>query len=1323
MRRAFPLRPRWWIAVVQVVLLLATILTPVAAATEPSPMTGAQLIDLLRTYGVVKGDERGNLNLDNPITRAEMITILVRALGGEEDAPLFKGYGIYEDAKGHWAEGYIAYATNKRLIRGDGNGLVRPNDQVSYAEALTMLVRLVNQEPATGDWPYNVLLAAADLKLLPEGVNATTIRQPAIRRAIFQSLALAMTTIPVQDGKTAIQAYLDKEPPLLTPSAVTTPTKDASVPVSGTTKGASSVTVNGKSVNLSVTGEFSTTVDLAYGDNDITLVAVDLAGNSTSKTLKVARILPVARLEVAGPEKVVAGETATYTVTAYDNAGKTVPSTNLAAQVEGNIGSFDVKSGLFTAGTQTATGKITFSIGSVTKSVDVSVLGPSAKVTGLTIRRVNGGQAVSVTKPMVVEVLAVDINGSIVLEDNKRQVSLSAAGTGVSVSPSVTTTRSGVATFTVRGTTTGAVSLVASSIGLNPATDVGTFGTVMRVALRAETTSLVVGSSSATRIWAELLDENGSPVTNNSGSDIYLTLRQSGATGILIDDALTIRRGYSSSTLSGDDGRFDVGSINGVVTLAADVVSSHGYTVDTVNLSITRPTVGSGSKLQALSLNGVLRPGIDTAVFTIRVVDATGNLVRDGSYAFQLQIDTSNNDPKTDGVPNGVSVYLGSTSRVPVYTGSAPTGNFAYARTRDGYATINIGYSKSGEVTVTPILIDTVSTAYDETGALASATSSRNLTAVADRVFFASTAGGLKLTVDSDLGIDQSGGSLPATTSRFFTLRAWVTDSSGAWVPTATGALTLSAETTNATTMPTAPDHQRNAVSGKAEFRVSAKATTGCDRYRVTGNAGAWVSQYVTLCTTNSVPDAPQIVVTRGASGSIAGQPNLVTSVDDRMEMELASQPAARWASAVVYRVDTNTAIYTTSAVDMAEAAPRVFIPKSVLPSGQHYFRVALKNGSGEGAKSANSAVVTIAAAASSANMVSAKYDAGTATATSAKLYVTAYGISRAGTIDTNLLVLRDASTYASGLRLTGAAYTISNDGLFVVDLATVPAAKAILENPALFSGNDVALSAEAGWYYSTNGETARAYADKPVGPFAIVTAVAFDIPNKIVTLTGSGFTTGNVDMTKLSISQGANTLQLSGANIVRADRLSDITINVYLSTVGADQLLDPTKFNGTDVLNATPGWITDGAFRTAAVSGVPVAGKVNVTRVAYTKSVRSGADPNVIVTPAKLTITGSGFFSGMDATKTGSVTRNRIQIVDLDNPAHTLTWSGGGTGISVLSDGLIEITIDDADALVFEDTFSGTNIYLAAFSGWFTDFQGRQANPIPDRYFRLTIN
>lgn len=1284
------LRLRWLLALLQVLLLMATLVTP--AAAESPPPVSPSLIELLQQYGIVKGDETGNLNLTKPITRAEMITIMVRAQGKEIDAQAYRGWATFSDARGHWAEGYITYAAAAGLVKGDGNGRVRPDESITYAEALTLILRLVGKEPAGGDWPLNVLFKVVDLKLMPPGITAATVHEPAVRGLVFGSLAQALTTIRTPDGKTFLQANLDAVPPTISLARLPASTQEASLRVTGTVKDAASVTVNGKAATISGS-QFVSDVQLEYGANRITAVATDLAGNTATAVASVDRLYPVSALDISGPAQVRVGGTAKYTVSAKDSAGNSLGLTDVSAVVEGNIGSFNLQTGILTAASTPGKGKITVRAGQVSRSLDVEVMGPDAKAARLNIAPVNDGRPVTYTKPMTVQVEVRDSSFQVLKTDFGRPVSLIASGiTGLNVVPAVAYTEAGVATFTVTSPAMGTVALRASSAGLGDGFLNAEFGSSLRVRLSAEPGTLVIGSSSTvSRINATLVDEAGNPLANQTGSDLGIQLFANGSDGTLTDGYLTILRGQSSASASGDVGYFNAGGQVGSAFITGRVTVGQNLTVEPVSIGIRTPTI-SGTAQWDLLGDASFTPGTEGS-FAIRLTDGTGALVP-GNYAFQLSLSTSNNEPKTNGIPEGVTVTLGNTALNPVSDGigegSTGDGNDVIVRTAGGVATFKITYNKPGQVFVTVVPLDGTSTAYAADGTVGTAAGS---TLVPSRTFpltFAGTPAGIKLEADSDgFGNNHPAGATASSAGRAVTLRALLTDSSGHWIPGTTATVTLTRVSGNSTTPP--GTLTATASDGKATFVVYATQTTGEDVYQVSATLGgtARTSNSVTIQVQNQAPAAPSILAVRGIRNGVPGALGYVAPNDTGLEVELARDASQHWVTVKVFTEGAGTPLYTSAPVDLSSVSPRVVVPKSALPAGVYRYQVVVRNGAGDSPPSLVSNQVTNAVYVSNIAITNARYLRSTRVLT-----LTGSGFtSTTDTVNPALLTIQDTSTGQS-ISLAGAQVTINNYSQISLNLTGLASVTTALENPANFSGSDVTLKAAEGWYTRTNGEQSQAInAGAPVSPMAHVDHVEYDRANNRLYLVGTGFNTVNLDLSKLKLqAAGADDLVLSAYG---GTRLSDTQWLIHLNASAVSAL----DANGAYTLTGADAWAYDSGWTQPAFAGTAVYAQIPLSSATYDR------------TTHVLTLRGAGFTGG-------SVTMGNLQVTDLST-GQTVTLSGTP---AIVSDSQVDFTLDNTAYTVLEDTtrFQGSDIYLVGTAGWFTNSLGRPAAAIPVRTLRL---
>ncbi len=145
------------------------------ATSVPSDVSGTtyeyavgRLIDL----GIVNGYEDGTFRPERDITRAEfskMVCLLLDKGPEVEEAKGATGFGDVKDS--HWASGYINVAAENQLIKGYPDGTFKPTNNVTYAEAVTILVRALGyteEVEGEGTWPQNYLDKAEEVGITVE---------------------------------------------------------------------------------------------------------------------------------------------------------------------------------------------------------------------------------------------------------------------------------------------------------------------------------------------------------------------------------------------------------------------------------------------------------------------------------------------------------------------------------------------------------------------------------------------------------------------------------------------------------------------------------------------------------------------------------------------------------------------------------------------------------------------------------------------------------------------------------------------------------------------------------------------------------------------------------------------------------------------------------------------------------------------------------------------------------------------------------------------------------------------------------------------------
>lgn len=102
-------------------------------------------ISTLANAGIIKGDPAGTYRPDDPITRAEMAAIIARFGDFKE------GGKTFSDISGHWAQKYIELAASNGWINGNPDGTFKPNNNITRAETVAMINRVLNRQTESND--------------------------------------------------------------------------------------------------------------------------------------------------------------------------------------------------------------------------------------------------------------------------------------------------------------------------------------------------------------------------------------------------------------------------------------------------------------------------------------------------------------------------------------------------------------------------------------------------------------------------------------------------------------------------------------------------------------------------------------------------------------------------------------------------------------------------------------------------------------------------------------------------------------------------------------------------------------------------------------------------------------------------------------------------------------------------------------------------------------------------------------------------------------------------------------------------------------------
>ena len=124
-------------------------------------------VKMLNSYGVISGYPDGTFKPAKTLSRAELTSIALNMLKVDLSNYEVKSNAFTDVPESHWAYKSINYAYENGIINGYGNGLFKPNNEVKYSEAITILINVIgygeNAKALELTWPNNYINMAKEL--------------------------------------------------------------------------------------------------------------------------------------------------------------------------------------------------------------------------------------------------------------------------------------------------------------------------------------------------------------------------------------------------------------------------------------------------------------------------------------------------------------------------------------------------------------------------------------------------------------------------------------------------------------------------------------------------------------------------------------------------------------------------------------------------------------------------------------------------------------------------------------------------------------------------------------------------------------------------------------------------------------------------------------------------------------------------------------------------------------------------------------------------------------------------------------------------------
>lgn len=176
--------------ILMVCLTAAPLLPASAAGSAPSLEEAVQAVTAL---GIVT--DTGNLSAK--VTRAEFVTMAVKAAQGGDGVGQAATSPYPDVPRSHWASGYVEAAVSRGLVTAFSDGTFRPNRETTLAEAASMALSLLGYGPEdfSGAFPTGQLAMYRNLQL-SRGVTASQAASPLTRQDavyLFYNLLSAKT--------------------------------------------------------------------------------------------------------------------------------------------------------------------------------------------------------------------------------------------------------------------------------------------------------------------------------------------------------------------------------------------------------------------------------------------------------------------------------------------------------------------------------------------------------------------------------------------------------------------------------------------------------------------------------------------------------------------------------------------------------------------------------------------------------------------------------------------------------------------------------------------------------------------------------------------------------------------------------------------------------------------------------------------------------------------------------------------------------------------------------------------------------------------------
>lgn len=196
-----------WIVMMLAVCMLLSVGGFAQATTEKA------LFDIT-SLGIIQGDENGDYKLDQPLTRAEFATALLKFLQYNGAAEIAEVQKHFDDVDVNaWYARAVSFSVQMNLMNGYGNGMFGPDNTISLEEAVkTVVVSLGYGAVANskGGYPGGHMMVAVDTGLLKNISTENGFTRGDLVELLYNALDVELMVQSTKDGQTVYEVAQDE---------------------------------------------------------------------------------------------------------------------------------------------------------------------------------------------------------------------------------------------------------------------------------------------------------------------------------------------------------------------------------------------------------------------------------------------------------------------------------------------------------------------------------------------------------------------------------------------------------------------------------------------------------------------------------------------------------------------------------------------------------------------------------------------------------------------------------------------------------------------------------------------------------------------------------------------------------------------------------------------------------------------------------------------------------------------------------------------------------------------------------------------------------